>query len=75
MRTSKCKSCGADIIWVKTIPGERTMPLDAKSYTLFVLEPEGAQGGSPRCKAVQVRASHFSTCADADAWRKAKEQG
>ena len=74
MTTSKCRSCGEPVIWAVTETG-RTMPLDAKSYTLFVLEPKGAQGGSPRCKAVQVRASHFSTCADADAWRKAKEHG
>ena len=72
MMTSRCKSCAAEIVWCVTAEG-RTMPLDAKSYTLFVLDAQGAQTGSPRCKAAQVHASHFSTCPDAGSWRKPKE--
>jgi len=69
MTTSECKSCGARIVWV-VLPSGKSMPLDAVAATMFVLEPEGAQDGSPRAKAIQVRASHFSSCPQAGQWRK-----
>jgi hypothetical protein len=74
MMTSRCKSCNAEIVWVTT-PSGKTMPLNAMTKTLWAIEPDGAQCGSPRAKPVQVRESHFATCKDADAWRKPKEQG
>lgn len=70
MIISRCKGCNAEIIYVTTTTGA-TMPLDAKAYTLFVLEPEGAQGSAnPRAKPILVRASHFSTCSKADQFRR-----
>lgn len=69
MMQSRCRSCGAPIVWVVT-PNGNSMPLDAKTVTLWQIEPEGAQEGSPRARPVQVRASHFASCPQADAWRK-----
>lgn len=69
MSVSKCKGCGAPIIWIKTAAGQN-MPLDERTYTLYLLEPDGEQASSPRAKQVQVHASHFSTCVEADAFRR-----
>lgn len=69
MMTSRCKTCGAEIVWV-VVPSGKSMPLDARATTQWVIDPEGAQGGSPRAKPVQARASHFSTCPQADQHRR-----
>ena len=63
---SKCKSCGAGIIWVKMESG-KAMPLDAKETLLWKPVREGM---SP----IQVKGhqSHFSTCPNADSHRKKK---
>lgn len=68
MTISTCKSCGKDIIWIVT-PNGKSMPLDAAAYTLWFIEPDGAQTGSPKARPILVRASHFATCKDADQWR------
>lgn len=70
MTTSQCKSCGAPIVWIVT-PAGKNMPLDAKTETLWLLDAEGAQEGSPRAKPVQARRSHFSSCPNADQHRRA----
>jgi hypothetical protein len=69
--TSCCKSCGAEIVWVVT-PAGKSMPLDAKAQTVWVLEPEGATAGSPKAKPVQARGSHFATCPNADEHRSSR---
>lgn len=67
MKISKCKGCGADIILTITEAGIRK-PIDAKEYTLFTLEEQ--PDGTVQAKALQVHASHFSTCPKADEFRK-----
>lgn len=69
MTTSECKTCHAKIIWVVT-PSGKSMPLDARAETVWVLDPEGAQQGSPRAKPMQAYRSHFSTCVDAAQHRR-----
>lgn len=76
---SKCKSCGADIIWLPT-EGGKNMPCDAKPIP-YTEDPAGnltlvTNDG----RVVKARAdlnsdnvgytSHFATCPDANKWRK-----
>ena len=68
MTTSRCRTCNAEIIFAR-MPSGRVMPLDAKLLKLFVLEPDGTQGGSPRAKSVDARQSHFASCPNADQHR------
>jgi hypothetical protein len=65
MRTRRCRSCGAEVVWVVTTHG-RPMPLDARPATMFIVETNGERAVG---RAVQVRASHFSTCPHASQWR------
>lgn len=61
MTTSKCRVCGKDIVWATT-PNGNNMPLDAQTITMWIVDAEGAQQGSPKAKPVQVRVSHFKSC-------------
>ena len=65
---SHCKSCSAEIVWATT-PGGKSMPLDAKHETLWLIEA-CAVGAPPTCRPVQVRRSHFATCPQADQHRR-----
>ena len=69
----KCRSCNAEIVWVKTANG-KSMPIDAQPYedgnlalvdgmALVATEPKG----SPLYK------SHFATCPNAKQHRKASK--
>lgn len=69
MITSKCRSCGSDIVWVVT-PAGKNMPLDAMSTSMWLIQEEGAQQGSPRARLVQVRTPHWASCPHAAEWRK-----
>lgn len=67
--TSKCRTCGADILWC-TLPSGKSMPLDAKASTQFLVDGDSLQSANVQAKAVQVRASHFSTCPQAGQHRR-----
>lgn len=54
---SKCKSCNAEIIWLKTAAG-KNMPVDADTY-------HGEEQFDR-----EKHQSHFATCPDADKFRK-----
>lgn len=83
--TSKCRACGADIMFIKTIAG-KTTPVDAQSL-YFVPEADGKamyvlpDGSTARGRTVpdqRVDAkigyiSHFATCPQADKFRKARK--
>lgn len=56
-----CKSCGAEIIWLKTDRG-KNIPVDAET----VADP-GATIFDP-----EQMTTHFETCPDADKFRKKK---
>jgi hypothetical protein len=68
---SRCNSCNAEIRWV-VLPSGKSMPLDEKPFTAFVLDAEGAQTGSARARSIQVRQSHFSSCPNADEHRRSR---
>jgi len=64
--SSKCRSCGAPIIWAITLSGKR-IPLDAeqvKPNHYFRLDNGYAVKSKPLYQA------HFASCPDADRWRK-----
>ena len=55
---SKCRSCGEEIIWLKT-DGGRNIPADADT-----VDDKGATIFDP-----EQMISHFATCPDANKWR------
>lgn len=57
---SNCRSCGAEIKWIKTKAG-KDMPVNAKAMTVVSEEGEVI---------TNVRLSHFSSCPQANQWRK-----
>lgn len=66
--SAKCSSCGADILWIKTMTG-KAMPLNAKPEKRVVLltnDVTGLQRGDVR----DTYVSHFASCPQADAFRK-----
>ncbi len=68
---SVCKTCGAAITWVK-LPTGRTMPLDAGSFTAFLIDGDKLNALNPSARPVQVRQSHFATCPQAAQHRRPK---
>ena len=76
---SKCKSCGADIIWIPTVSG-KSMPCDAKpipykedasgSLTLVTSEGRVVRAKADATSDTFGYTSHFATCPDANTWRK-----
>lgn len=60
-RKTHCLSCGAEIVWLKTIAG-RSIPCNAKKVAIV----------SDAGKVLFGRVSHFATCKDAESWRKKK---
>lgn len=57
----KCRSCGAEIVWMKTAMG-RAMPADAATV------PDGTQPFDPK-----IHRSHFATCPNTDKHRRSKK--
>lgn len=55
-----CKSCGMPVVWFRTKNGKR-MPVDAETT-----KPADAEHQLDLAR----HRSHFSTCRDADEWRK-----
>lgn len=66
---SVCKSCGAAIKWITT-PAGKTMPLDDKPRTMFLIDGDALNSLNPSARPVQVRESHFSTCPQASEHRR-----
>lgn len=74
MNESKCRSCGAAIIWVKTPKGS-SMPLDALPNPRgnIVLDGDGCTGPAKPLEQAETRTrymSHFATCPFAGSHRK-----
>jgi hypothetical protein len=66
---SKCRSCGAEIIWAVTKPGGQWIPLDAEPADLRGLYRfDNGHANRPP----PLRMTHFATCPHADEHRKAK---
>jgi len=73
---AKCKSCGASIIWSKTVKG-KAVPLDVEPTKRYVLcsDPFAAPGEESRVELRTCYRSHFVTCPHADKHRKGKKDG
>jgi len=69
VRIAKCRSCQANIVWMKTERG-KNMPVDADSVDEAELEPHPQYGGSPQFDQELGHVSHFSTCPDASSHRR-----
>jgi hypothetical protein len=79
---AKCRGCGADIIWIKT-PGGKSMPCDPIPVMYWekakapgkVVTPNGEikncvfEGDLDKATGVGY-ISHFSTCPQADRFKK-----
>ena len=59
---SKCKSCGAEIVWLKT-SSDKNIPVDCDTVEEDTL-------GMPEVFDPDTMTSHFATCPDAKKWRK-----
>lgn len=85
----KCRSCGAEIIWIKVASG-KMMPCDAKPIR-YQIEPNGSKrltlvtpfGGTIHAYKAEEQGdvskyygytSHFATCPNADQHRQRKNQ-
>lgn len=77
---ANCKSCGAEILWVKTIKG-RGMPLDSQPSPRgnVIISENGTALVYREPSAIAARyenepryLSHFATCKNADQWRKSR---
>lgn len=69
-----CRSCGAEILWARTGSG-RSMPVDVKPVEGGNVQLRYEKHGltavvAPEAPGVKY-VSHFSTCPEAAAWRKA----
>lgn len=62
---SKCKSCGAEVVWVEMESGKK-MPIDADSVRKAVVINATWTKGAVR----DVAVSHFETCPNAEGHRK-----
>jgi len=60
---TKCKSCGANIVWIKTAAG-KSMPCSEKLLTVITATGSVIRG----------RESHFASCGQAKDWRKKDAQ-
>lgn len=76
MNTTKCKSCGAEIIWAKTAKGKNT-PLDAKPVRIAELieDPETGEEVTEEGRYLIAaghtgHTSHWATCPSAEQHRR-----
>ena len=66
---SRCKSCDAEIFWVTMDESGKKMPVDADGKGMaLIVHPDKTRG-----RFVQTWESHFVTCPNAAAHRKAKD--
>lgn len=64
-----CRSCGAEIKWIKLRPTMKSHPLNPAPTKVIVLG-DVSSGGDPVGKIVDGYVSHFSTCPNAASHRK-----
>lgn len=73
-----CRSCGADIEWVRTSKGN--MPLDLEpnpagnavvhSRDRITVYPSAERAAAAGVRLEDLRISHFATCPESGAWRR-----
>lgn len=67
---SNCRTCGAEIVWMKTRAG-KNIPVDVPKFEKGEIANEAvltATEFNPK-----TMKSHFATCPDAQKWRKKDE--
>lgn len=76
----KCRSCGANVHWVRMIPSGKAMPVDAEPHSkgtislnhsrteAIVLPRKLREPGGPLYR------SHFATCPEANQWRRQRDR-
>lgn len=62
MNESRCKGCGAGILWVEMASGKK-MPVDATPVSMVEVKEGIGQ-------VIHVYVPHWSTCPGADSFRK-----
>lgn len=86
-RTTKCRGCGAEIAFIKTVKG-KTMPVNPESVyfipaggpnTYVMITGEVERGREPtwedKGKATQIGyISHFATCPERERFRKGERR-
>lgn len=68
---SRCRSCGAEIVWTRTLAGKTTPMEHAPDGTWVIIDGTArlanfGDGDAPRYK------SHFAVCPQAASWRRKK---
>lgn len=85
LRVTKCRGCGADIVFIKSVAG-KTIPCNAESISyvqkadgdLKIVTPNGEVLSGSAAEDPQKATgigyiSHFATCPAADSFRKARK--
>lgn len=85
MRTTKCRACGAEIMFIKSVAG-KTIPVNAEQITyeqkaggsMKVVTPNGEVISGELAVDPQKATgigyiSHFATCPEADSFRKKRK--
>lgn len=65
-RKERCRSCGAEIVWLKTVNG-KNIPVDAETVA------DGDTVFDPKRRTIfdfVGHVTHFETCPDRDKWRR-----
>ena len=63
--TSRCRSCGAEIVWLKTAASGKPMPVDAAPEKRVVI---GEHSGL--AYVLETYTPHWATCPQAESWRR-----
>ena len=79
MKTTNCRACGAEIMFLKTVKG-KTIPVNPEPVTFaegeggkekfVLLTGEVVNGRTDPGGAYEGYVSHFATCPEADTFRK-----
>lgn len=65
---AKCRGCGASIVFAQVVKSGRSMPFESPLVALTTRLDDGQR----LIEAVDLGASHFAHCAQADRFRKAR---
>lgn len=68
-KKAQCRSCGADIIWMRSMATGKNNPMDAKGEVRAIVSEVGP-GNVPAVRFTTTYQSHFSSCPNADKHRK-----
>ena len=74
MKPSRCKSCGAEVVFASNVKSGKMQILDARPITVWRIRTDSPefQGYevSPYTEAVKGHVDHHATCPKAAEWKK-----